>query len=176
MAGSIWSTSRGILEEDGGGSGGAGEQKGFDQRDSIALQALGGVQDRKIDGQALCAESRTIAKDQFPEDDRMAQGLFRIVIRGRHVVDLQESKELVIVALGIDQPLAEAFGFGMVAGFFANAEERSVEFGNFGARLGKGEFAIFPLAGDLAGFGDQVADLLAEAQVGRVLLASSGRN
>ena len=80
----------------------------------------------EIDGQGMSAAVGTVAEDQFAEDDRVAQGLFGIVISRGHAVDVEESKEPVVVALGIAEPLAQVFGFGVMAGTFAGAVERSV--------------------------------------------------
>ena len=89
--------------------------------DGIALEALGGMQDREIDRQALGAKGGAVAEDQLSENDGMAQSLFRIVIRRRQVVDFQEGEEPVIVALRVEQALAEVFRFGMMACLFADA-------------------------------------------------------
>ena len=47
--------------------------------------------------------------------------MFRIVIGRRQVVDFQEGEKPVIVALRVEQALAEVFRFGMMACLFADA-------------------------------------------------------
>ena len=69
-----------------------------------------------------------VAEDEFAENDRIAQGLFRIVVGRRHAVDAQKSKEPVVIAFGVNnEPLAQVFGLRMVARRFADGFKRGVK-------------------------------------------------
>lgn len=105
----------------------------------------------KVDGQSVGALVGTIAEDEFSEDDRMSQGLFRIVVGWRHAVDVEESKKPVVFALGIQKSLAQIFGLGVLAWRFADAVKDAVKLRDFGLCLGKGNLAGVSEFSDLTG-------------------------
>jgi hypothetical protein len=119
----------------------AGKQGGFQQCDEIAIPAFSGMEEGEVDSQSVSALVRAVAEDELAKNDRVAQGLFRIVIGRWHPVDGKESKEPVVIAVWIQQPLAQIFGFRVMARRFADAGERSIKpvetCGNLG-NLGSG--------------------------------------
>jgi len=68
----------------------------------------------------------------------MAQGLFGVVVGGRHSVDPKEGKETVVIAFGIYQALAEGFRFLVGDLFFTNEIQSAVEGWDLGLGFGEG--------------------------------------
>jgi len=101
--------------------GGAGKQGGFQERDEIPLETLGGMDEGEIDGQGVSAAVGTVSEDEFAEDHWVAQCLFGIVIRRRHVIDVEESKEPMPVTFRIEEALAQVFGLRVLAWYFTDA-------------------------------------------------------
>ena len=129
----------------------AGKQRGFEEGDEVAIAAFGGMDEREVDSHRAGALVGAVAEDELSKDDRVAQGLFRVVIGRWHPVDIQESKEPIVVALWIQQSLAQIFGLRVMARFFADAGKGSIKPGAFGFCLGEGKLAGVPEAADFTG-------------------------
>ena len=108
-----------------------GEQSGFDERDDLAIAALGGMNEGEVDGQGEGSLLGAVAEDEFAEDDRVTEGLFRVIIGRRHPVDIEESKEPEVIAFWVQKSLAEVFSIRVMAWGFADAVKGSVKGGDF---------------------------------------------
>ena len=113
-----------------------------------------------------------VAEDELVEDDRVAKGLFRIVVGRRHAVDGQKSKEPVVIAFGVNEPLAQVFGLRMATRRFADAFEPGIKSRDFVLGVSEGNLARVAQAADLAGVCEEGARLLAKAEI---LWTLSGR-
>ena len=96
------------------------KQEGLKDGNGIEFLAQGGVNDREVDGQGMRAVLRAVSKNDFAKNHRHAQGLFGMVIGGRHVMDIKEGEQAVIVAFGIKESLSERFGLRVGNGLFAD--------------------------------------------------------
>jgi hypothetical protein len=74
--------SGGILEEKISGCDGAGKQGEFQEGDEVSVEALGGMDEGEIDGQGVSAPLGAVAEDEFAENNRVPQGLFRMAHDG----------------------------------------------------------------------------------------------
>lgn len=138
------------------------EDKGLEYGDWIELLPLGGMEDGEIDGECMSALVRTVAEDDFPEDDGLAEGLFGMVIGRGHVIDEQEREEAVVVAFRIKESLAEVFGLGMSHGFGAQGVQLVVKSGDVGLGGLKRDFLGVALPSEIAGVGEKPADVIAK--------------
>ena len=89
---------------------GAVKDEGVEDGDRIEVLALGGMEDGEIDGECVSALRGTAAEDDFPEDDRLAEGLLCIIVGWRYAVDAEEDEEAEVVAKG------EGDGVGLAGG------------------------------------------------------------
>ena len=146
-----------------------GKQDGFQQRDDFTMEAFCGVDEGEVDSHGVGAPIGAVAEDEFSEDDRVTEGLFRIVIGWWHAVNVEESKEPVVVAFWIQESLAKVFGFRVLARHFADAVKRRVKRRDIGLRLEKGKLMDVPEASDFTGVAEEDAHLIAKPQIAGVL-------
>ena len=96
------------------------------------------MNDGKVNRQGGGTQIGAIAEDDFAQDNRMTQGLLGVVVGGRHSVDSKEGKETVVIALGVEQALAQSFGFFFRDGFFANEMKAALEVRDLRFGIGEG--------------------------------------
>lgn len=170
-----------LWEAEGCGSGGiaeelglwmlvAVEEKGFQEGDGIEFLAFGGVEDGEIDGEGVSALGGAVAKDDFAEDDGQAEGLFGMVVGGRHAVDVEEGEETVVVAFGIEEPDAEGLGIGVRNGVGAKGMELVVEPGDPGLGDEDGKVSGVPLTAQSTSLREEATKGIAERDGGGVVL------
>ena len=86
-----------------------------------------------------------------------------MIVGGWHAVDLEEGKELVVIAFGVQHALSKVFGFGVWELGSANFMQPGIEFGNPGTCGAEGDRAGITLAAQIAGVGKEFAQLKAES-------------
>ena len=146
------------------------KEEGLQDGDGIEFLAFGGVKDGEIDGEGMSALGGSVAEDDLAEDDGQAEGLFGMVVGGRHAVDFEEGEEAVIVAIGIEEPEAEGLGIGVRDGVGTKGMELVVELGDavLGGEDGKGSGV--PLTAQIAGLREESTKVIAEHDRGGVVL------
>jgi len=144
------------------------EDQGLQNGDGVEVLELGGVKDGEIDRECVSALVGAAAEDDLAKDDRLAEGLLGMVVRGRHAVDFEEGEEAVVITLRIEEAQAQAFRVGVRDRGGAEGMEFVVEFRD--ARFG-GEEADPPrvaLTAKLTETGEETAELPAEGDGGDV--------
>ena len=133
------------------------------------MEALGGMDEGEIDGQGVGAPVGAVTEDEFAENNRVPQGLFRIVVGRRHAVDVEKGKDPVVVAFWIEETLAQVFGLRVLAWHFTSAVQRGAKRWAFGLCLGKGKLAGVPESADFTGFGKEGLRPVTKTEVGGML-------
>jgi len=146
------------------------EKEFMKERDGVELFAFRGMEDGEIDRQSVGAMSRTIAEDDFAEDDGMAEGLFGVIVGGGHAVNAQESEEAVVIALWVDEALAQVLGFRTRNRFAADVAEPTVERRDFGLSRGEGNLPLISASAKFTDFGKKGSHLPTESKREGVLL------
>jgi len=132
--------------------------------DGIDIFAVSRVNDGKVNRQGGGTQIGAIAEDDFAQDNRMTQGLLGVVVGGRHSVDSKEGKETVVIALGVEQALAQSFGFFFRDGFFANEMKAALEVRDLRFGIGEGNGLRVSKTPQAAGIAKEFAQSGVEAQ------------
>lgn len=154
--------SRGIAEDLREGVFGAVKDEGVENGDGIEVLALGGMEDGEIDGECVSPLRGTAAKDDFPEDDRLAECLFGMVVGWGHAVDVEEGEQAEVVAFGVEEAQAETFGFGVRDGVGAKGAQLVVEFGDMSLGGPEGDFAYVTLTSKITRLRKEPAEVVAK--------------
>ena len=138
------------------------KDEGLEDGDWVEVLALGGMEDGEIDGECVSALGGTAAKDDFTEDDRLAERLLGMVVGWGHAVDVEEGEEAMVIALGIEETQAETFGIGVRDGVCAKGVQLVVEFGDKSLGGTEGDFACVTLTSEITRLRKEPAEVVAK--------------